>query len=97
MYFVIYAFCVLHIKLDACNSLKEKRSHIKPLMKKIHNQFNVSISEIDKQDIWNESVIACSLISNDRRSSESYLARLIKFVENNAKNYYLVNHTIDFL
>jgi len=97
VYFVIYAICVFQIKLDACNSLKEKRSCIKSLMKKIRNRFNVSISEIDKQHIWNESVIACSLVSNDKRSSESHLAKLIKFVENNADHFYLMDHTIQFL
>ena len=94
---MIYAVCVFQIKLDSCSSLKEKRSCIKSLMTRIHNHFNVSVSEIDRQDILDKSVIACSLVSNDRRSSEGYLAKLINFVEKNAGDFYLVDHTTHFL
>ena len=55
----------LHFHLFACTSLKEKRGRIKPLIARLHRQFNVSAVELGLQDKWQEELIACAMISND--------------------------------
>jgi len=55
----------MHFYLSACNSLKEKRGRIKPLIARLQREFNVSVAELDLQDRWQEAVIGCALISND--------------------------------
>ena len=55
----------LHLHFPGCASLKEKRGRIKPLIARLHREFNVSVAEMDLQDKWQESVIGCAMIGND--------------------------------
>jgi uncharacterized protein YlxP (DUF503 family) len=55
----------LHFLLPGCTSLKAKRGRLKPILARLHRQFNLSAAEIDLQDHWHEAIIACALISND--------------------------------
>jgi uncharacterized protein len=54
----------LHLHLPGCTSLKEKRRRIKPLISRLHKEFNISVSELDLQDMWQETIIGCAMISN---------------------------------
>jgi hypothetical protein len=87
---------VCQLLIPGCRSLKEKRSQIKPLIARIHRKYNVSVSEVDKQDMWNEAVIACSLVSNDHRFSEKSFASIVNFIENYWKNVQLTGYKIEF-
>ncbi len=71
----------LFLFLPGCNSLKEKRSRIKPIISRLHKEFNVSVAEIDRLDAWHESVIGCAWISNDRSVALSSLEKVVDFVE----------------
>ena len=72
---MVYAVLILDLMLTDCRSLKEKRSILKPLLHRLHKEYNVSAAEVDKNDIWNEAIIACALISNEKRAAESELGK----------------------
>ena len=55
----------LHLQIPGCTSLKEKRRRLKPLLARLHRQFNISVAEMDHHDAWQESLIACAVVSND--------------------------------
>ena len=63
---MLVAVLTIHFQLPDCASLKDKRSHVKPILTRLHKEFNVSVAEIDLQDRWRESVIACVMTGNDR-------------------------------
>jgi uncharacterized protein YlxP (DUF503 family) len=71
----------IHLHLPGCSSLKEKRSRIKPLLSRLHSEYNISVSEIEHQDIWQDTTIACALVSNDSRFIQSYLQKVLEFIE----------------
>jgi uncharacterized protein YlxP (DUF503 family) len=77
------AVITIHLHLPACSSLKEKRGHIKPLIARLHREFNVSAAEVDLQDKWQEAVIACAMVGNERGHLESALQNIAKWVEGN--------------
>jgi hypothetical protein len=54
------------IQLPGCTSLKEKRSRLKPLLARLHREFNISVAEVDRQDSWSQTVLMCALVSSDR-------------------------------
>lgn len=64
-------------------SLKDKRSVVKSIIKKMHNKHNISIAEIDKLDILNEAVIGAGVVSNSRKLCRQILSSVVKDVENN--------------
>ena len=70
-----------HLHLPACASLKEKRGRIKPLIARLHREFNVSVAEMNLQDQWQEAVIVCAMVGNDRGHLESALQTVAKWME----------------
>jgi uncharacterized protein YlxP (DUF503 family) len=75
------ATLTIHLHLPACASLKEKRGRIKPLIARLQREFNLSVAEIDLQDQWQEAVIGCAMIGNDRGHLESALQNVARWVE----------------
>jgi uncharacterized protein len=77
------ATLTIHLHLPACGSLKEKRGRIKPLIARLHREFNVSVVEMDLQDKWQEAVIVCAMVGNARGYLESALQTVAKWVQGN--------------
>lgn len=75
------ATLTLHLRLPGCRSLKEKRGRLQPLLHRLHREFNVSTAEMDLQDKWQESVIACGMVGNDRVHLEQSLQAVRRWVE----------------
>jgi len=75
------AILTVHIHIPACSSLKEKRGYIKPLIARLHREFNVSVAEMGLQDKWQEAVIVCAMVGNERGHLESALQSVAKWVE----------------
>jgi uncharacterized protein YlxP (DUF503 family) len=90
--------CVLECRfiLPGCSSLKEKRSQVKPLINRLQREFNLSASEIELQDIHDQAVIGCALISSDRVFMEKVMQRVVAFIEAYWKNMQLVDYKIEF-
>ncbi len=77
------AVLTVHLRLPLCTSLKEKRGRIKPLISRLHREFNISVAEIDLQDAWEEAVIGCAMIGNDHGFLQSAMQNVAKWVEAN--------------
>jgi uncharacterized protein YlxP (DUF503 family) len=77
------ATLTIHLHLPGCASLKEKRGLIKPLISRLHREFNVSVAEMDLQDMWQEAVIGCAMIGNNPGFLQSALQEVAKWVERN--------------
>lgn len=94
---IVYAVLILDLKLSDCRSLKEKRSILKPLLHKLHKEYNVSSAEVDKNEFWNESIIACALISNQKRAAESCLAGIPDYISKFFCEIEILSHSIQFI
>ncbi len=87
----------LQIKIPGCKSLKEKRSRIKPLIARLHREFNVSVSELDLQDQWDEATLGCAHISNDHQHSHNALQAIVHWLEHNWPDVMLVDDQIEII
>jgi hypothetical protein len=87
----------LHLELPACSSLKEKRSRLKPLLARLHREFNVSAAELDRLDAWDQAVIGCALLSNDAAFTQRSLAAVLRWVEANWPDAAVFDHSIQLL
>jgi uncharacterized protein YlxP (DUF503 family) len=78
---VAVGMLLLYIHLPGCTSLKEKRSKIKPVLSRLHREFNLSVSEMARQDAWQETVIGCAIISNDQVFIRKVFQEVLRFTE----------------
>ena len=74
------AVLTIHLQLPECSSLKDKRSRVKPILARLHKEFNISAAEIDLQDRWREAVIACAIVGNDRVFLNNALQGVLDFI-----------------
>ena len=91
------ASLTIHLHLPACSSLKEKRGRIKPLISRLHREFNISVAEMDLQDHWQEAVIVCAMVGNGRGHLESALQTVAKWVEGNWSDGDVIDQRIDII
>lgn len=78
------------------HSLKEKRMVVKSLVKKLQNKFNISVSEVENQDIHKNIVIGISGVCISNKQADSTIENIINFVyENTDAEIININTTID--
>jgi len=87
----------LHLQLPGCTSLKEKRGRIKPLLARLHREFNVSTAEGGLNDRWQEALVVCALVSNDAEFIDRSLDSVRKFTEGQFPDLYILDHHTEIL
>jgi uncharacterized protein len=68
----------LELRLDESHSLKDKRHFVKSLKDRLRSKFNVSVAEIDYQDLWQRGLVAVVTVSNDQAHAEQVLQSVEK-------------------
>lgn len=73
---------VLRIELAVgqAHSLKEKRRVLKSIKDRMSSKFNVSVAEVDAQDVWQRAVLAVAMVANDGRFVHQCLDRIIDWI-----------------
>jgi uncharacterized protein YlxP (DUF503 family) len=71
----------IHLSIPGCQSLKEKRSRLKPLISRLQREFNVSVAEMEHQDSWQNAVLACAMITSDQAQTNRSLQKVVQWVE----------------
>ncbi|GIN61569.1 hypothetical protein J27TS8_15620 [Robertmurraya siralis] len=69
--------CIIY---DA-HSLKEKRAVLQRVLVRLKQRFNVSVSEVDFQDVWQRTKIAIVVVTSSQVSSEMELQNALKFID----------------
>jgi len=62
-------------------SLKEKRQIVKSIIHRIKNRYNVSIAEVEKQDVKRWAVIGMACVSNSNQLVDRQLDLILDFLE----------------
>jgi len=78
---VVIGSVVFTLAIDQAFSLKDKRSVIEGLKKKLTNKFNIAVSEVGLHDTWNRSELAVVTVSPDRKRVDSVLSKVASFIE----------------
>jgi uncharacterized protein len=70
---IVIAFLTLELRLEAAHSLKDKRQVLRSLEQRIRNRFNVSVAEVEHQDLWQRARLAVVSVNTDHVHLESTL------------------------
>jgi uncharacterized protein YlxP (DUF503 family) len=68
----------LELQLSEAHSLKDKRQVVKSLKDRLRNKFNVAVSEIDYQDLWQRGLVAAVTVANSHDHAELVLQSVEK-------------------
>lgn len=75
------------LALAGVSSLKQKRSIVKSVIGRLKSRFNVSISEVDRQDSKVMAVVAMAIVSNDSRFIDQQFDSILNFMRNDGRFY----------
>ncbi|WP_223588495.1 DUF503 domain-containing protein [Neobacillus bataviensis] len=69
--------CIIY---DA-HSLKEKRAVLQRIISRLKQKYNISVSEVDHQDVWQRTKIAIVAVTSNRVSTEQELQSALKLID----------------
>ncbi len=69
------------LRIPGCGSLKEKRHVLKALQASIRKSFNVSVAEVDHQDLWQRTTVAVSAVGSETYHLRRVMSEVEKHVE----------------
>lgn len=80
---MVIGICEMEIRIGYANSLKEKRRIVKSILGRVQSKYNVSIAEVDYQDIHKQTQIGLAYVSNDSAQAHRVLENVVSYIENN--------------
>jgi uncharacterized protein len=87
----------LKLRLPENGSLKGKRHVLKSITTRVRNKFNVSIAEIDDNDLWQVAALGVVCVGNDGRHVNEVLSRVAEFIEVNRGDAEILDYEIELL
>jgi uncharacterized protein YlxP (DUF503 family) len=71
----------LELWIPQSASLKAKRSVVKKVIERTRARFNVTVAEVDKQDVYSRAVIGCAMVGSDQRYVNGAVDKILDFIE----------------
>ena len=79
--------CKVKLRLPDNLSLKGKRQVVKSVTARLKNKFNVSVAEVEDNDLWQLATLGICFVSNDKRFTNEVLSKAVEFVVNSQGDY----------
>jgi len=89
--------CKVSLRLPENLSLKGKRQVLKSITTRVANKFNVSIAEVDDQDLWQLATLGICCLSNDKRYTNEVLSKVMNFIAGGRFDIEIINYEIEIL
>ena len=77
--------------------MKGKRQVVKSLTARLKNKFNISVAEVEDNDLWQLATIGICFVSNDQRFTNEVLSKAIEMVRSNQGDYEMLDYEIEIL
>ena len=89
--------CKISLRLPENQSLKGKRRVLKSITTRVGNQFNVSVAEVDDQDLWQLATLGICCVSNNKRYTNEVLSKVVNFIAGSRFDVEILNYEIEIL
>lgn len=62
---MVVGLCTVELFISGSQSLKDKRQVLHSLKDRLHGKFNLSVAEVDGQDLWQKAVLGMACVANE--------------------------------
>ena len=83
----------IRLELPSVCSLKEKRRILKSLITRLRNNFNISISEVNNNDVLRSATLGAAIVTNESSFGDQVIAKVVNKIEANPDLVVLEYHT----
>lgn len=71
----------LELDIPGAYSLKDKRRVLSRLKDRVRRSFNVSIAEVEANDVWNLACLGVVVVANQQKFANQVLDKVLDLVE----------------
>jgi uncharacterized protein YlxP (DUF503 family) len=89
--------CKVKLRLPDNLSLKGKRQVVRSVTARLRNKFNVSVAEVEDNDLWQLATIGICFVSNDKRFTNEVLSKAVALVTSSQGDFELLDYEIEIL
>jgi len=89
--------CRIKLRLPENLSLKGKRRVLKSITTRVRNKFNVSVAEVDDQNLWQLATLGICCVSNSSRYNNEVLSKVVDFIVDSRFEVEILNYEIELL
>jgi len=72
---------LVELHIPQSTSLKAKRSVVNRIKQRLASKFNVSVAEVDYQDLWQRAAIGVAVVGGEKAVVESSLTKVVRLIE----------------
>ncbi|MBA7505748.1 hypothetical protein ES706_04425 [subsurface metagenome] len=89
--------CKIRLRLPENLSLKGKRRVLKSITTQVGNKFNVSVAEVDDQELWQLATLGICYVSNNKRYTNQVLSKVVDFIAGSRFEIEMLDYEIEIL
>ncbi len=89
--------CRIELRLPDNLSLKGKRRVLKSITTRVKSKFNVSVAEVDDQELWQLATLGICCVSNNSRYTNEVLSKVMDFIVDSRFEVEILNYEIELL
>ena len=77
--------CKIRLRIPGNRSLKGKRRVINSLTTRVRHKFDVAISEVDDNDLWQVAILGVVCVSNNTQQVNRVLSHVVSFISDDGR------------
>ena len=89
--------CRIKLHLPENLSLKGKRRVVKSITTQVRSKFNISVAEVDDQNLWQLATLGICCVSNNKRYVNEVLSKAVDFINNGRFEVEMLDYEIEIL
>ena len=89
--------CRVRFRLPENSSLKDKRRVLKSITTRVRSKFNVSVAEVDDQNLWQRATLGICCVSNDKRHTNEVLSKVVDLIVDGRFEAEILDYEIEIL
>lgn len=78
---MVVGVCTVELWIPESQSLKDKRQVLHSLKDRLRGKFNLSVAEVDGQDLWQKAVLGMACVANDGSHIEQVLEQALNVMK----------------
>ncbi len=94
---MVIGIVTIELHIPMIDSLKAKRSVIRPIIARLRSEYNVSVAEVGQQDSWRNAVLGVACVSSDKDYAHGLLTKVVESVERWRLDVELVDYEIELI
>ena len=77
---MVIGYGIIRLRIEASGSLKDKRSVVSKIIKRVQNEFNVTVAQVGDLDDRHFAQVGFALAGNESRYINGKIDHLLRFV-----------------